>query len=557
MQGALEPTLPSEIDAAWPPMRHVRRGWERLPPEGRRLVSERLARTLATFSAPPGDKRALRRFFSFLAQVEVIAIEVPLSALPTAAPHVRALLERQLADEVFHSALFAAVASRLGGLDEPIPEAERLLDRIRAQGDPRTSAVLLNLIAEGWIENLFDEAVTWGVADELFRIVLEDESRHVEEAHAHAEGMDVAKVEEAVRAFEADLFLLAQHPRVLLPMLAVAGEERFATLGASFLRVHRAALAEVGLAPDARVAQMEKLLEDMQGALPQLGLARPHRVEPATQWRRTALELWDTPRHPVMNGWLDVRIDHVPRRLTTAVVVAAIAQVYAEYPRMNRYTVGGAVWQPDGVSVGVRVGVGDKGEALSTLVVTQADKRSVHDIARILQAGVARLNEAGAQVEDLVPDTPPDSVASILRDEELVQLLPPSMVAAPVTVSNVGKAGLHAGFGAMPGALGQSLEIVIGRIEKRPQWRTWRYKPTETVTLGFGCDHRVIDGIHAAQAMRRLEDALSPAGVERLFARPDTLTAPDAVAAAAMPFANARLLMACKGPAWLCWLFKK
>jgi len=554
---ALEAGLEQYVDAAWPPMAHVRRGWARLDEANRALVLRRLDETLARFRPATGaDLRALRRFFSFLSQVEVIAIEVPLSALPTARDEVRPLLERQLADEVFHAAVFAALARRLGGLDRPLPEAERVLDHIRRQEDPRTTAVLLNLVAEGWIENLFDHAVTWGVADEVFRIVLEDESRHVEEAHQHAEGVDLQRVGEAVRAFEQDLFRLAQHPRVLLPVVALAGEERFQALGRSFLEVHASALAEAGVAPSEPLVRLRAAVDEAASAQPP---PRPREVEPATQWRRTALELWDTPRSPVMNGWCEVRVDHVPRRLLTAVVVAAMGKVWRELPRMNRYVAGGRVWAPEGVHVGVRVALGDKGEALSTVVVPDADRRSVQDVRRLVQEGTRRMNEAGAGIERVGPGADDEPLRAVLRDEELMAFVPPGTVAAPVTVSNVGKAGLYAGWGAMPGALGQSLEVVIGRVEKRPQWTGWRYKPVDTVVVCFSADHRVFDGQHVAEAMARFREAMSPAGVRELLDRPDTLTEAD-VGRAATAAQQAQLLLSCKAPfwaGWLCWLFKK
>lgn len=549
------------IDPAWPPMAHVRRGAERLGPEGRALVARRLRESLPLFRPPAGKEAPLRRFFSFLSQVEVIAIEVPLSAMPTARPEVLPLLERQLADEVFHATFFAALAKRLGGLDRPIPEAERLLDQIRAQDDPRTTAVLLNLVAEGWIENLFDHAATWGVCDEVFRIVLEDESRHVEEAHAHAEGMEIAKVQEAVRRFEEDLFRLVQHPRVLLPTLALAGEKRFRELGTSFLDVHKAALGEVGLPPPDALVEMERAFRDLQAGAPaDQEVPRAVPVEFESQWRRTALELWDAPRNPAMSGWMEVRVDHVPRRDLTAVLVAALGKVWAEYPRMNRYTHGGRLWSPPTVNVGVRVAIGAKGEALSTVPIVEADKRSVRDIRRILQESVKRMEETGARVEGLAPDPGAETLSAILKDEELMAMVPPETVTCPVTVSNVGKAGLHAGFGAMPGALGQSIEVIVGRVEKRPVWRTWRYKPTDVVTLGATADHRVIDGTHAAEAMRRLEAALSPQGVDEIYARRDTLTDAEVPAKVASAMQAAQVVFSCKAPfwlGWLCWLFKK
>lgn len=554
---AVEADLSGYVDMTWAPMAHVRRGWTRLDDAGRRLVVSRLDEALGRFSpGPHADLKALRRFFSFLAQVEVIAIEVPLSALPSAGDTVRPLLLRQLADEVFHASVFASLALRCGGLDAPVPEAERVLDHIRRQEDPRTSAVLLNLVAEGWIENLFDHAVTWGVADDVFRIVLEDESRHVEEAHQHAEGVDLARVGEAVRSFEEDLFRLAQHPRVMLPILRLAGEARFQALSRSFLEVHRDALAQAGLAPSEAVGRLEDAMREAARLPPP---AAPREVEPVTQWRRTALELWDTPRSPVMNGWLELRVDHVPRRLLTATVVQAIGKVWSEFPRMNRYVSGGRVWEPATVNVGVRVTLGKDGEALSTIVVPDAHTRSVHDVRRLVAAGTRSMDAMGEGADLPRTGTGDEPLRDVLRDEELMSFVPPGSVMAPVTVSNVGRAGLHAGFGAMPGALGQSLEVIIGRVEPKPQWRTWRYKPTDTVVIGFSADHRLFDGLHVAEAMERFRVAMSPEGVRALHARKDTL---DEAAAADVATATqqAQLLLSCKAPfwlGWLCWLFKK
>lgn len=566
--------LEAYLDRSWPPMRHIAAGANRLDEAGRERVARRVAGLVSAFK-PPAEKRApLRRLFSFLSQVEVIAIEVPLAALPSASDEMRPLFERQLEDEVFHSLVFAELARSLGGLDAPVPEAERLLDQIRTQADPKTTAVLLNAIAEGWIENLFEHAATWGVADEVFGVVLADEARHVEEAMLHADGVDATHVEGAVRRFEEDLFRLAQHPRVLLPVLASAGERAFQELSLSFVNVHKRALQTVGLEPDPAFSQLEQLGDagdasaeaDAAEAGPFLRDAlRPTRIEPESQWRRTALEIWDAPRNPVMLGWFDVRVDHIPHRLLTAMMVAAVGKVWAEYPRMNRYTWAGELWEPAQVNVGVRVALGDSGEALSTIVVPSADERSVDDIRRIIDAGLARMNEFGEEAERIVPDPEAEALSTVLRDGELMAMVPPETVTCPVTVSNVGRAGLQGGFGAMPGALGQSVEFAMGRIDKRPHWNGWRYKPADTVTIGAGADHRVVDGPHCAEAMRRIADALSPEGARELLLRPDTL-GPDEDVQAAIEEATGftteqgRIMMSCKLPVWLgwlCWMFKK
>lgn len=556
-----------ELDGDWPPLAQVREGWDRLDAGGRSRVVDRTEATLARFEAPVDvNEAALRRFLSFLAQMEPIAIQVPLSALPEADRDQVPLLERQLADEVFHALLFAGLATRAGGLEDPIPQADAVLERIRAPEDAATRAVLLNLVAEAWFETLFEHAATWGVADDVFRIALADEERHVAEGHVHAGDVDPAEVEPALRAFEEELFGLVQHPRVMLPTLELAGEEGFRELSEAYLATHEEALAEVGLSPPEGFREAAETLEELRADADPLGTASaPRRVEPETRWRETALHLWDTPRDPVMHGWFDVETGHVPTPLLTPVAVAAVGRAWAEYPRVNRYTIGGEVYEPSRVNVGVRVSLGDEREALSTIVVPDADRRSVRDIQRILDEGVRGMNELGEELERLDPDEEAAPLREVLRDEELMGMVPPETVAAPVTVSNVGGAGLVAGVGAMPGALGQSVELVLGREEQRPVWDGERYVPGDALTVGASADHRVVDGHHAGRAMDRVRQALSEEGVSRILNREDTIP-PDADLADAdlgqlgMTHQQAQVLMSCKGPfwmGWLCWLFKK
>jgi hypothetical protein len=559
-----EVDLFAAIDPDWPPLDDVREGWQALDEDGRARVRRRLAAVLAEIELDDeANEAAVRGFLSFLAQVEPIAIDVPLQALADAEGEDARLHERQLADEVFHALLFAHLAERHGGLAEPIGAAEDLLAEIRAPEDPAHRAVLLNLIAEAWFETLFEHAAEWGLADQVFEIALADEERHVEEGHVHAADVDPEEIEDLVRDFEEKLFALVQHPRILLPILELAGEDAVRDLSRAYLATHEQALAEIGLEPPEAVDEMAHTLAELENDTD--GIGTPTRIDPETNWRQTALHLWDTPRNPVMHGWFDVETEPIPDELLTPIAVAAVGRVWHEYPRVNRYTLGDEIYEPDGVNVGVRVTLGDDHEALSTIVVPDAHERSVTDIQRILEAGVHEMNRLGRQLEPIDPTEETEPLRAVLRDEELMSMVPPETVAAPVTVANSGPSGMVAGFGAMPGALGQSVEFVLGRIEQRPSWNGDRYVPADHVTVGCSADHRVIDGHHAGRTMDRLQTALSEDAVDEILTRDDTIPADAdlgdvALSPVGMGTQQVELMMSCKLPFWLgwmCWLFKK
>lgn len=508
----------------WPPLRHVRRGWSHLTDGERRHVEARLATVLKDLRWGPHRRDALGHFLAFLAQVETIAIEIPLRALPGAPEAQRPVLRRQLVDEVFHSLLFARLAHELalpgGQPPAPIASAERLLQRIRDEPDAAVAAVLLNLVAEAWIETLFHHARKWGVADAAFDAVLADEERHVEEAMGHIAGLDPAAALPALRALERGLIEVGAEPAVALAMLDLAGEAGYRALAEDLESNHRAQLAKIGVAPDAAFDAMARLR-----ALVPPAEAGPRPVKD-TPWRQAAREVWGTPRDPTMQGAFDVRVGHVPKRLLLPVTVAAIGRAYAKHPRLNRIVARGQVWQLPRCNVGVRVLVAD--DELATVVVTDADRRSVKDIARLVLDGHAQLVE---QRERRLADeaagrpTPRPAMA-------LAELAGPTDASFAVALSNAGKFGLQEGAGAFSGALSPSTDITMGQRRRQPAWFGVAYLPAWQVNLGCLQDHRVFDGREAALAMNALREELSPKSVRALLKAPDTLPAQDGPAPA-------------------------
>lgn len=513
----MEPTVRDLVNPAWPPVRHIERGWSHLRPAERRRVEARLRTVLRSLQWGPHNRDALARFFAFLAQVETIAIEIPLRALAGAPPMQTKLLRAQLTDEVFHSALFCRLAHELAlpQAQPPVPiaAAEELLGRIRDEPDAAVAATLLNLVAEAWIETLFRHARQWGVADAVFDAVLADESRHVEEAFRHMQGFDTAAALPAVRALEQGLLAVGADPAVALALLDLAGEAGYRALAQDLEAGHRAQLAKVGLDPAPAFADLQAL----RAANPPSQAARPVADTP---WRAAARQVWATPRDPTMQGSLQVRVGHIPKRLLTPVLVAALGRAWAAEPRLNRVVSRGKTWELPQVNVGVRVLVAD--DELATVVVTEADRRSVQDITRLIADGHAQLVQARAKRMQAQADghAAPQPLAPGLD-----ALVPPGATSFSVALSNPGKFGLEAGAGAFSGPLSPSTDLTLGQRRRAPHWFGVAYLPTWQATLGCLQDHRVFDGREAGLAMTALRRQLTRRAVRDLLRAPDTLPA--------------------------------
>jgi hypothetical protein len=492
----------------------VQRGWEFLDGTERADVERRLAKVLAVHRWGTHNRDALLHFFNFLAQVETIAIEIPFKASWKTPDSMHPTLRRQLVDEVFHSLLFSRLAHELAlpasQPPPPLASAQRMLDRIRDEPDMAVGGTLLNLVAEGWIETLFKHALSWHVADAVFEAVLADESRHVQEATQYVGGLDRAAAERAVRDLEEGLAQVSSEPTVALAIADLAGAAGARQLRIDLDRTHAEHLAQVGLLPHPRwVELMGPTPVDAAGD--EAGEA-VHVVRD-TPWRRAARDVWTTPRDPTMQGSFDVAVGHIPRKLLTPVFVAAVGRAWAKNPRLNRLVSRGRVWELPHANVGVRVMVAE--DELSTLVVPQADRRSVPDIQRILADGMEQLQA----MKRLRPagDVPAPGAAAAL------DLVAPDPQSFAVSLSNTGKFGIQTGAGAFTGPVAPGTDLTLGQRRRLPVWRGVAYVPAWHVSVGCLQDHRLFDGREAGLAMNAVRAELTRTAVRRLLRSPDTI----------------------------------
>ena len=174
---------------SWGSEHWILEGWNQISKEEKELIKGRLDE-LFKDGLPfdlKYDKLLYIYTFSLLAQLEVLAIQVPLkfeSKMST--PEFRQQMHVQLIDEIFHGLVFTKIVYLLCA-PLSLPPAyseniERLCNFIRDEDCPKVAVVLLNLIGEGWIEEIFSSLESQGVAPKVFATIIEDEHRHVSEA---------------------------------------------------------------------------------------------------------------------------------------------------------------------------------------------------------------------------------------------------------------------------------------------------------------------------------------------------------------------------------------
>ncbi len=223
-------------------------------------------------------------------------------------------------------------------------------------------------------------------------------------------------------------------------------------------------------------------------------VSRPGRRQKLTSAHKTAIQRlqqsWTQAPHIVQMVKVDagrlVQAQKLIKRGTLNVtlndiILKAAADTMAEFPEINAYVDGDELIFSDTVDVSIAVAT-ERG--LRTPVVRGLDHLSLEDVAKRTRDVID-----GAQKGRSVTGR------------------------ASLTVSNLGRYGVQ--FGTPVLNLNESVLVFVGAINEKPKFQAGVVVPGQELVLSIAYDHRVVDGLKAAEfsgALRqRLEQFALPA----------------------------------------------
>jgi pyruvate dehydrogenase E2 component (dihydrolipoamide acetyltransferase) len=175
---------------------------------------------------------------------------------------------------------------------------------------------------------------------------------------------------------------------------------------------------------------------------------------------------------PAIQKSHDVKMTH------TDLLVALVARVLAQHPRLNASWTGQAIRQNSEINIGIAMAVED---GVVTTVIRGADKASLGEIA-VQRRDMAERTRAGRPK-------------------------PSDIAGGTFTISNLGMYHVDA-FSAII-VQPQAAILAVGTIADRVVAVAGKPEVRPILTLTLSCDHRVADGARAAMFMQDLAEALS------------------------------------------------
>jgi hypothetical protein len=504
-------TLNTLLTPTWGAETWIQEGWNELKSDEKADITQRMDGLFAN-GLPfelKHDKTLYIYAFSLLAQLEVLAIQVPLkfeACMPTS--EFKARMRAQLVDEVFHGMVFTRILYELitpyGQPPAYNKEFEVLCDFIRHEDSPQVAVVLLNLIAEGWIEELFRAFCHADIAPTVFNLILEDEHRHVCEADLYRSiGVPASEILEPKVAFLEEQLLVKiffQYP-YMISINTLLGYDVTQAFGYKLHEKHTEQLQKLNLKPGklwafwgSSMMPLSELMKEHTDNCHQLEMSAA---------RKFFMTQWGKPSDPTMVGEFDLDISRYgffskkhPSEMLTLLMLQAISQGVSEKPEYRRFLSHGHLYQSDKAYVAVIVKLPSCDEHLGGIVFENCHLWSAKHLSiRLRQAleGMVYCYKRRVALEAEHPHLA-RMMNQALQEMENGAYPYPIPGNSIVSVSNIG----HTGFkrGKSPLRINEAIKFTLFEVERKPVWNDemQSFEPQDSLPVSISADHRILDG---------------------------------------------------------------
>ncbi|TAL58539.1 MAG: hypothetical protein EPN84_12790 [Legionella sp.] len=496
---------------SWGSEKWILEGWQQITEEEKELIQTRMDE-LFKDGLPfelKHNKLLYIYTFSLLAQLEVLAIQVPLKfEAKMSSPEFKQRLHTQLLDEIFHGMVFTKIVYLLSD-PYAFPPAyneniELICDFIRNEECPKVAIMLLNLIGEGWIEEIFTSLERHQIAPKVFATIIADEHRHVCEADLYRDiGLpDLNEVREKLEYLEeqllTNLFLQYKYMLSVSTLLGVDGTMEFME---SLNAKHEHQLSKLNMVPSDK---WKFFMQMMQGIFPKIfAYTHGNKALPMSATRQMFMTQWDNPKDPTMVGQFNVNVSCLdffnkkfPPETLTTLMLQAISLGLTENDSFRNYLSYKQLYQSQHAYAGMIVQLPECGDHLGTIVFQDCHLMTVPELALRIRTVLKMMMYCFKKREELEKKHPhlkqigADTLYEIAND--LYEYPIPGN--AVVSLSNIG----HCGYSQTKSPLRatESMKVTLLEVERRQVWNKQKeeFEAQDLLPVSVSADHRIFDG---------------------------------------------------------------
>ncbi len=495
----------------WGAEKWILEGWNKINQEEKVLIKSRLD-DLFKDGLPfeiKTDKLLYIYTFSLLAQLEVLAIQVPLKFEDKmSTPLFKQQMRQQLLDEIFHGLVFTKIVYMLCAPYRSPPtynkNIELLCDYIRNEDCPKIGVVMLNLVAEGWIEEVFNSLYQQNIAPNVFAAILEDEHRHVCEADLYREvGLpNKAIMRKKLNELEDKLLTnILSQPKYILALSELLGTPATQALIQSMHEKHTKQLKKINMIPS---EQWRFMMQMSQNFFEKLHAYSQYNTEiEMTPTRKFFMTQWGAPGNPTMNGQFDLDVSCLgffekkfPPETLTTLMMQATSQVLTEDSSFRMFLSNNKMYQSDQVYLAIVVKLPDCNGHVGNILFKDCHEMTVLEVAskirRVIQM-MAYCYKKREQMEAKYPALK-RNLDKVLYDYAHDAYPYPIPGAPVVSLSNIGMCGYSQAIS--PLRKQEGLKLTLMTVERKLVWShlSNSFEPKDMLPVSVSADHRIFDG---------------------------------------------------------------
>ncbi len=446
--------------------------------------------------------------FGMLAQLESLAVQVPLKFLSELKGHgdLEAKMRQQLVDEVFHTAVFLKIAHELSMPYAFPPTYEASIEEfclfVTSEPDVRTVVIMLNLIGEGWIEQIFDVLHQAGIATKVFDVILEDEKRHVAEAELYqALGLpDRVYMQKKLAILEEKLITkVVFMPKNTLAMAGLIGVDGCYKLMEQINEKHLVQIAKLDLKPHylwnyfmEHVPEIMSFYHDNNG---------DKRVE-LTPARKVLIAAWENPKSPTMSSEFSIDVTRLgffekkyPPDTILGISLQALSKTMAENLHWCRYICNNEIFEAEASFTSIVVKLPNHDAHLGMIFFKNCHEMSLMALSKHIKHELAIMNYCYEKTLALTKEHPElMEVMNVFFRKKRDDVFGRPDIASPVvSLSNVGPWGFERVTSPLlPGEIGKVTLTKIKRVQEYNH-QTNQFETIDKMPVNVSVDHRVLD----------------------------------------------------------------
>ena len=512
MKGLFVNELNELLKPKWGAEQWILDGWNTITAPEKQIINDRMDDLFK--NGLPFELKHHKTFyiytFSLLAQLEVLAIQVPLNfEKKMSTVEFQKSMRTQLLDEIFHGMVFTKIVYLLCD-PYAFPPAyndsvEVLCNFIRNEECPKVAVVLLNLISEGWIEELFKCLQQHHIAPDVFDTILEDEHRHVCEADLYRDiglpDMDIVLPKLAFMEEHLLTNLFFQYPYVAA-LHTLIGEQGLNEYIESLNQKHMQQLAKINAVPGKKWQLFMQMRDEVfrQG----MHYKPSFKAVEMTPLRKLLMTQWNDPGDPTMVAQfnLDVTcLDYFNRKYPpesiTILLLQTISQLVAEQEGFRSFIFYKKIYQSDDSLITLVVKLPGCGDHIGNIVFKNCHQLSASALMSRVRQMVRLMVYCYKKRSKLELEYPhlKDLQDTALRDALDAVVYPyPVMENPMISLSNIGACGYSQA--KSPLRINETLKLTLLAVERRQVWSkaSNTFEICDQLPVSISADHRVFDG---------------------------------------------------------------